>query len=1160
MTIPSLVRCLCLLLPLIFSEAARAHGSDSPAANPSLEFVENRGQWNKQVRFKADLPAGQLFLRNTGFTYQFVDPAALRDHHNHKLKKVADRLRAHAYTVTFEGGQPAPGFLPAEPTSATRNYFVGNDPAHWARDVRGYRQVTYQDVYPGIGVHLYENQDQQLEYDFLLRPGALPETIRLRYDGLDQLRLEEGRLLLQTSVGQVRELAPKAWQTINGQRRSVPCTFVLSGNVVSFQLGRYNRRLPLVIDPTVVFSSFTGSSVDNWGFTATYDELGNMYTGGVVFEAGFPVTGGAFDVTYNGGVDIAIMKYNTTVTGGGARLWATYLGGSSTDAPHSMVVNNQGELLVLGSTGSTNYPITSGAFDGTFNGGTNVEPLSGLPYPNGSDMIISKLSVAGNQLLGSTFLGGAGNDGVQLTGGVSLVQNYGDQFRGDIITDGDNNVYVASCTNSFNFPTSGGFSTTNRGGATDAVVCKLSAGLTSLLWGSYLGGSGADAAYSIQIDAGRSVYVCGGTTSANFPATPGSYRSASQGGIDGFVAHISASGSVLQQATYLGTPSADQAYFLQLDAASNVYLLGQTRGSYPITPGLFSVTNGRQFIHKLTPTLGSSIYSTVFGSGRSAAPDISLSAFLVDDCERIYACGWGGEVNYEGTTNNLPVTAGALQTSTDGADFYLAQFTAGATALQYATFFGGQGPVGEHVDGGTSRFDKRGIVYQAVCGGCGSSSSFPFPPDAGSYTTRNGSSNCNNAAFKIDFQSSIANPGPARYVCVNSGPILLGGSPAGGVWSGPGVTAVPGGGYLFTPTAGLMGRNTLTYSVNTTGTCISTRPLRVTVTPAVPATINFGTVPVLCQNGNSVTLTATPAGGTFSGPGVRGTTFDPVLAGVGSHTLTYTLSDTLSCSVATQTVVINPLPVVSAGPDTVLCADQTKPFQLARASPAGGTWSGTGVTAGGLFTPPPTGGRGAIITLRYSYSQLGCENSDTKQILLAPVSGSNAGLNIPVCESAPEYTGLAPLTVQFEPILPGGTYQWEFGDGNTSSEVSPTHVYPEAGSYRVRLTARYANCVVVTQFAPVEVGEVFVPNIITPNGDGKNDAFIPHFSCQPARLQVFNRWGAKVFETDNYRNNWRGTSGTEPNDSNATLADGVYYYLLRDAEGRSVKGWVEIKR
>ena len=1161
---------------LLLAQVAPTSAASIEPGNSSLEFIQNKGQWDRRVRYEAALPAGRLYVQADALTYSFLDPAALRYHHDEVGGKTTpagtprpdDAIAGHAYTVHFEKANARARLTAETPTAGERNYFVGADAARWASHVGAFRRLRYTELWPGIDLTLYENTGQHLEYDVLLAPRANPARVALRYDGAAGLALDiDGNLVIKTTVGTTTELAPKAFQLdANGRRQPVACRYVLSGRTLTFALGTYDKTRALTIDPTVVFSTLTGSTADNWGFTATYDDAGNLYSGGIVFDTGgaFPATPGAFRTSFSSVVDMALIKYNTGVSGPAARVWATYLGGNQTDFPHSLVVNAQNELVVCGSTSSTNYPTTTGAVQRLFGRGTALDPFrSGSDrynMPNGSDLVVTRLNASGSALVASTYLGGAGNDGV--VGQPSAIgANYGDAFRTDVLLDGDGNVYVAAATNSPDFPGLPlGFNANYRGGASDGLVCKLTAALTAVTWAGYLGGSGADAAYSLQRDQQGRIYVCGGTTSSNFPATVGAAFPVFRGGsTDGFVARISPDGRTLERATFVGTTGYDQAYFLQLDAAGSPYLFGQTLGQFPITPGKYGTVGGTQFIQKLTPDLTASVYSTTFGnrSGLRGGPNLVPTAFLVDDCERIYISGWGGDTNgatdwLGGSTNGLPVTGNAVQRSTDGSDFYLAQFAAGMTNLEYGTFFGQQGGRGEHVDGGTSRFDKRGVVYQAVCASCGGNQGFPVPPGAGSYSTRNGSANCNNAAFKVNFEIITADPGPRRFVCVGASPLPLAGAPAGGVWTGPGVQPVAGGGYRFVPGAVGAGQYQLSYTVAATGTCQSTRTVRYVVAPAiVPA---FAPVPPQCTSlAGGVAMAASPAGGTFSGPGVAGGRFNPAAAGVGTHTLSYAVSDSLGCGVVSQQVVVTRPPTVTPGRDTTLCADLRRPFQLLGALPAGGVWSGTGVSAAGFFTPPDTRNRGGVYTLTYTVTQGPCQAAATRLVVLAPASSQSVALNLPVCATAPEYAGLAPFKLSLTPglIAPNATYRWDFGDGSpTSTERSPTHLYELPGSYSIKLTARYGNCEVLTGFAPVEVGEVFVPNIITPNRDSLNDSFRPRFSCRPASLEVFSRWGQRVYQTNDYRNNWDAQG----------LANGIYYYLLRDADDRRVKGWVEVRR
>jgi gliding motility-associated-like protein len=1171
---PQLFRMLrrsLLAWPLFLSlPAAHAVAPAGPAA-PSLEFIQNKGQWDSRVRYEAALPAGRLFVLPTGLTYNFLDPAALAHHHGGPAKPGAsDAIAGHAYTVHFERASARATLTAETPTAGERNYFIGKDERHWASHVGAFRQLRYTSLWPGIDLTLYENAGQHLEYDVLLAPGANPTRVALRYEGASSLHLDAaGSLVIKTTVGTTTELAPKAFQTTaGGQRQPVACRYVLTGSTLTFALGTYDKTRALTIDPTVQFSTLTGSTADNWGFTAAYDDAGNLYSGGIVCDnrgGTYPATPGAFRTTFVSMEDMAIMKFNTSVSGTSARVWATYLGGGSSEFPHSLVVNARNELVLLGSTSSTNYPITSGAVQRTFGGGSRLDPFNdGAPYdlPNGSDLVVTRFNSSGSALLASTYLGGSSNDGVVAPSGVT--GNYGDAFRSDVQLDGDGNVYIASSTSSGNFPgLSRGFRSSYAGGVSDAVVCKLTPDLSAVTWAGLLGGSSADMAYCLQRDALGRVFVCGSSVQSgnlpnNFPTTAGAYRTGFQGGgIDGFAARISADGRTLERSTFVGTPGYDQAQLLQLDGFGNVYLFGQTLGAFPVTAGKYTTANGSLFIQKLNPDLTSSLYSTVFGNGANtgAGPNLVPTAFLVDDCERIYISGWGGSVNDRnsgwlgGSTFGLLTTTDALKTTTDGSDFYLAEFAPGMTGLDYGTFFGQQG-VDEHVDGGTSRFDKRGIVYQAVCASCGGSQGFPQPTNAGTYTIRNGSSNCNNGAFKMTFDVVTADPGPRRFVCADGTPVTLGGTPAGGVWAGPGVQAA-GSGYRFVPSAVGPGQYIINYTVATTGVCQSTRSVRYVVAPPVAPTL--AALPPQCTTGASVALVATPAGGTFGGPGVSGGSFNPAVAGAGTHTLTYTVSDSLGCGTVSRQVVVGSPGAISAGPDTTLCADLRQPFQLRGFAPAGGTWTGTGVTAGGFFTPPNTNNRGGVFPLTYTVVQGPCRSTAVCTVVLAPTSMQDVGLNLPVCAPTPQYAGLAPFDCPLTPVLlaPRATYSWDFGDGSPlSTESTPTHRYATPGAYRIRLTARYGNCEVLTGFAPMEVGEVKMPNIITPNGDALNETFKPVFSCLPASFEVYTRWGQRVYQTNEYHYDWNGSD----------LPSGVYYYLLRDTQDRRAKGWVEIRR
>lgn len=722
----------------------------------NIVFIENKGQWNDQVLYKVELNGGAVYLKPDGFTYDMRDQEAFSRFVEYKSLSREERQKTpppdgvidhFAYRVRFRDCNANPEVKATRPLQGIFNYFLGNDPNKWASDVQLYEEVLYAGLYKGIDLHVLKDETL-FKYEFHCMPGSDPKQITKVYEGVDNITLRYGNLIIETPFGRIFELKPYAYQIINGQKREVSCQFRLKNNTISYVVGRYDHSVPLVIDPPVrIFASYTGSTSDNWGYTATYDDLGHLYTGGNAFSNGYPVTNGAYQVSYAGAsCDIVITKFDTT---GQSLIYSTYIGGGGTEVPHSLVVNTQGQLYLLGSSGSSNYPVTSGAFDPTFNGGSAYTLTYVLQYTNGSDIVMSKLSAGGNQLLSSTYVGGSGNDGLNTVS--PLKHNYADDVRGEILLDNQGNVMVVSSSNSTNFPVTPGAVQTQNAGGQDAVIFKMDNQLSSMIWSTYLGGSGNDAGYSIVSDNLNAVYVAGGTTSQNFPVTTNVVQSTYQGGsCDGWIAWISTNGNQLLSSTYYGSSAYDQVYFVERDGSGYIYVLGQTAatGTVYVHNATWFIPSGGQFISKLTSNLNQKIWSTVFGSGNG--PDISPTAFLVDLCNRVYLSGWGGSVNSFGGTAGLPVTLDAFQLTTDNSDYYFMIMKDDASGLLYGTYYGG--PISaEHVDGGTSRFDKKGRIYQSVCAGCGGNSD--FPTSTGAWSNTNNSSNCNNGVVVFDFHT-----------------------------------------------------------------------------------------------------------------------------------------------------------------------------------------------------------------------------------------------------------------------------------------------------------------------------------------------------------------------------------------------------------------------
>jgi len=736
--LPSAVVLLLSSLPYCALAHTHDHGQE-----PILkgEYVENKGQWPGQVLYRADFGLVALFAERDRLTFsKWEEDAPDKVHDSQEassLEMEQFRLKGHAWRLRFEGSDPA---VQVERNGASNdyfNYFIGNDPSRWASEVRHFEEVRYRGLWSGVDLRLYD-QEGRFKYDVELSSGNKVGAVRFRYEGLDALRVDaSGRLVLSTSVGELTEMAPVAWYA-DGAREPVRCAFTLTEGVVGFQFAKgTDLARPVVIDPVLIASTLSGTgnigTTQNYGHTATFDADGNIYTGAICFGQGYPATVGAFDLTTNGGIDISVSKLNPTGTN---LIFATYLGGSGGDYPHSLVVTNSGELTVFGSTNSNNYPTTANALDATYNGGS-------------SDIVVTKLNPTGSALVGSTYMGTPGTDGRN-----SFTFNYGDTYRGEVISDAQGRIYVASCTDAAGFPTSAGAYQTTYNGAQDGVVFCLSPDLSTLVWGTYLGTNSNEMTFGIKLNSIGEAYVSGGTAGANFPVTPGVFQPTSNGGQEAFIAHFNANASQLLNCTYLGGTDDDVAFFIQLDLDDNVHVFGQSPGGIMgIQPaGTYGNAGGDIFVAELDPTLSSLIFRTVLGPSFGFSVGMVPVAFLVDVCRNIYISGYS-------VASGWDLTPGALY---NNGGFYLAAYEPDMAALIYGTYYQGAG----HVDGGTSRFDANGIVYQSVC----TSGGFPTTPGAYSNVQPSG---WDVGVFKIDFQVAGVNAAGASTLNQGCAPITI---------------------------------------------------------------------------------------------------------------------------------------------------------------------------------------------------------------------------------------------------------------------------------------------------------------------------------------------------------------------------------------------------
>ncbi|HSB92593.1 MAG TPA: SBBP repeat-containing protein, partial [Flavitalea sp.] len=726
----------------------------------SLDFVENKGQWDGGFKFKADMGSGALYIDKQGYTIvqnnpedykrmqeqlhahgQSVPQESSADKKDNPYRGFGITLRSHALRVRFIGGAQEPQILPMYQREGVDNYFLGNDPAKWKSGVRTFSALQVKEIYPGVDVKYYTDNGK-LKYDVVVKAGADLGRVKLKYEGGEKMSVKDGNLIIKTSAGEVKEMAPYAYQVVNGVKQEVSCSYQLEGEQVKFAVKNYNKNLELVIDPVLVFCTYSGSRSGNWGFTATPGNDGSFYAGGIVFAGpGYPITPGAFQSTFAGGselkVDVALTRFNANGT---ARIFSTYLGGTGDEYPHSLIADPAGNLLILGRTNSPNFPTTA-----TFG------------KLGQYDIFITKLNANGTAIIGSMKIGGTLDDGSNINSSAnhckgSTLYNYGDNSRSEVELDGANNVYIAASTLSSDFPVNNPFQATS-GGKQDAVVLKLTPTLGSVVFSSYLGGSEDDAGFVISLrPTDGNIYLAGGTASNNLQKNSNS----TNGAIDGFVAIINPAGGAgsLLQTRYFGTSSFDMIYGIDFDGLGFPYIMGISLGSWTVTSNVtFSNPGSKQFISKLQPDLSGFVYSTVFGAPKSV-PNISPVAFLVDRCENVYISGWGGALNpclpsdcFDAQTSGpagMPITSDAIKSNTDNRDFYFFVMEKDAKSQLYGSFFGQQGGEGDHVDGGTSRFDKRGAIYTAICANClGNICNYttPLPTTPGVVAPVNGAAN-----------------------------------------------------------------------------------------------------------------------------------------------------------------------------------------------------------------------------------------------------------------------------------------------------------------------------------------------------------------------------------------------------------------------------------
>jgi hypothetical protein len=643
-----------------------------------LTFIPNRGQYDPAVAFVVTGLKSTLF-----FTSHEIVITAKEKNGNESV--------SHVVRQTFPGSSPHPVIIGADPLPGMANFFFGSDTSQWQAGVPTYGAVEYRDLYPGIDLR-YKGTEGTLKREFMVAPGADPLAIRLRYDGVDSIALDEtGALVLTTGKRTMAESSLICYQEINGEAVPVSGAYrVLNNHEVTFTLGSYDPAFPLVVDPRLVYSTFIGGEDYDYAYGIAVDGSGNAYVTGETISTGFPTTAGAYDRTIGseGTEDVFVTKLNAA---GSDLVYSTFLGGSAMDRSHAIALDGIGNAYVTGYTYSDDFPTTPGAYNQT--------------YSTRQDVFVTKLNAAGSALLYSTYLGGSSSE----------------EGNG-IAVDGSGRAYVTGDTGSTDFPTTAGAFDLTNSSEQDAFVTKLNAAGSVLLYSTYLGGEGDEWSHGIAVDSSGRAYVTGYTHSTGFPTTAGSYNRTKGGSAstsDVFVTKLNAVGSDLVYSTYLGGSNWDQGYGIALDKNSNAYVTGDTHSSdFPTTAGAYDRTyhGGDIFVTKLNGAGSGLVYSTFLGGSHS---DNSF-AIAVDNYSSAYVTGYT-------TSKDFPTTAGAYNRTFGGIeDVYVTKLNPAGSSLLYSTYFGGE----DEEEGLGIAVDGSGNAYVAGYAYPSGTPDFPVTSDA----------------------------------------------------------------------------------------------------------------------------------------------------------------------------------------------------------------------------------------------------------------------------------------------------------------------------------------------------------------------------------------------------------------------------------------------
>lgn len=1074
---------------------------------PAVQYLENKNQWHPNAFYKGSLQDGAVYLEDQRLTFVYWDTQDFLDRHDElhhlrhedefheELLKQYDglRVKGHAYYLNFLGSNPNSVKTSSGKSEHHYSYFLGKDESKWASKVHSFKTVNYSNIYDGIDLDVYST-GHHLKYDFIVEANADPSAIELQYEHVDDIRLVNDQLIITNSINQVTEVEPYVYQIIDGKKIDVEASYILEKNVVTFDLGEYDSNHKLVIDPILIVGSYSGSTTTNYGMSASFDYQGHVYTGGLGFGDGYPATPGAFDVTFNDpagggggggyygfGTDAVISKLTPDGT---TLVWAAYVGGSSSDNPFSMYCNSDDEMYVYGITSSDDMPMIASGYLPTLPGSGG----GGYYYTNSA--YIFRLSEDGSTLMNSTYMGG--------TGGT---------YDGEIYLDANNDVFVTATTGSDDHPTTPGSlmpAAPGSGGgyygfSQSAVVYKLNSTLTNLEWGTYFGGDGYTQGNSIRVADDGTVYSTGTTSATDIPTTANAYQPTAAaggggygGGNNAYVLRLSSDGSTAVNCTYFSPTASEGSNFIDLDTYNQPVIYGTQNsgiGTFPYTPSTVWTEGEGNFIVKFKPDLDSLVWATTFGAtgggGYYGFGSLAQSAFMVDVCNNVYAAGYGA-----GT--GMPITPDAdWSTPNGGSDFYFIVLDEDAENHLYSTYIGASDS--DHNDGGTSRFDKRGRVYHAVCTAAGDFPTTPTAvyPNALTY----GYDIC---VFKYDFEQVGLQA--QVEILVDGLPSAEGCAPLtvqfenigfGGIlydWDfgdGIGTSTDENPAYVYTEP----GLYEVALIVNDPNSCIinDTAYGYINVlseaaladfdtdesTDCVEMTVDFNNLSI---SANTYEWDFGDGVGTSSDMNPTYTYTTP-----GVYDVTLSVSDTSGCATpdvisyqVTFAIPTEPLNAQFSTSESGDCDFLDVIFSNTTADADTWLWDfgdgiGTSTDENPNYTYTSPGNY--TVTLSASDSN-GCFDPDVSTF---DINYSPALIDEIALIDLTECSGNA---LQFSTPTSAQYYEWDFGDNNYSDIANPEHIYEEEGSYTVNLVVIDSATCNITNSASAQVNIIGTPDAL----------------------------------------------------------------------------------